>query len=68
MVETFSLPDLSAVLDGVDDGITVQDRGGHLVYANAVAAKLIGFDSVTSLLSASPEQIVAAFELFDEEG
>ena len=59
---------LGAVLDAVADGITVQAPDGSVVYANATAVRLIGFESVDELLAAAPGEIVAHFELFDEEG
>src|SRR4051812_43424159 len=59
---------LGAVLHAVADGVTVQDRTGRVVYANAAAARLIGSPSVDALLAASPQAIAAGFELFDENG
>jgi PAS domain S-box-containing protein len=50
------------------DGITIQDAGGVLLYANLSAARLTGFDSVESLLAADPRDRVGAWEMFDEEG
>jgi GAF domain-containing protein len=43
---------LNIVLQGVADGITVQDPRGRLVYANQAAASIIGYDSVEELLEA----------------
>ncbi|MEQ1504338.1 MAG: ATP-binding protein, partial [Myxococcota bacterium] len=59
---------LSAVVEGVDEGITVIDRSGRLVFANAVAAKMSGFPSSVELLRATSDEVVARFELFDEAG
>jgi PAS domain-containing protein len=59
---------LGAVLDAVDDGITVQDPSGRLVYSNLRAVQLIGFESPDELLAADPADIIARFELFDESG
>lgn len=59
---------IEAVLDGVADGVTVQDAEGRLVYANAAAVALIGFESRDELLTASTSDILGRFELFDETG
>ena len=59
---------LQAVFAGIDDGITLQDRTGKLIFANAAAARMIGFASPAALLAASPREIMDRFELLDEEG
>jgi PAS domain S-box-containing protein len=59
---------LEIVLEGVADGITVQDRSGQLVLANSAAARLCGFGSVDELLSAPPAEVVARFDMLDEAG
>jgi PAS domain S-box-containing protein len=59
---------LQAVLAGIEDGITLQDRTGKLIFANASAARLIGFASPQELLAASIPEIMQRFEVFDEEG
>lgn len=59
---------LQAILSGIDDGITLQDRSGKLVFANASAARTIGFSSPEALLAAAPEEITSRFRLFDETG
>lgn len=56
------------VLAGVLDGVSVQDRSGRLVYANAAALELIGFGTLDELLAATPVEIMHAFRLFDEAG
>ncbi len=63
-----SLPDFSALLDGVDDGITVQDRSGRIVYANLEGARLIGFDTVQAFLAANLAKVLADFDILDESG
>ncbi len=59
---------LEAVLAGIDDGITLQDRTGKLIFANASGARLIGFASPRELLAASIPEIMQRFEIYDEEG
>ena len=59
---------LQAVFAGIDDGITLQDRTGKVIFANAAAARMIGFASPAALLGASPREIMDRFELLDEDG
>src|SRR6185436_5791336 len=60
--------DIGTVLDRLSDGITVQGPQGELLYANTAGAVLCGFDTPEELLGASPAEVVARFELFDEHG
>jgi signal transduction histidine kinase/ActR/RegA family two-component response regulator len=59
---------LEAILEGVADGISVQDRSGRVIFANTAAAKVCGFSSVEGLLEATPEEVVGRFEILDERG
>ncbi len=59
---------LKAVFAGIHEGITLLDRSGKLVFANAAAARIIGFASVEALLAASGREIMERFEIFDEGG
>jgi PAS domain S-box-containing protein len=59
---------LELILEGVSDGITVQDHSGALLYANEAAANVAGFPSAQALRDAPREQIVGAFEIVDETG
>ena len=59
---------LALILDHVGDGVTVQDRQGRLIYANATAARSLGFASVADLLTASIPELVEQYSLFDEDG
>ena len=63
-----SRDELKIILQGVADGITVQDRTGRLVYANDAAARIIGYSSAQRLLEAPLEEVLQKFELIDEEG
>ena len=56
------------VLQGTDLGITVQDPGGRLVYANQAAARLTGFATPDEVIAASPAEIVARFDILTFEG
>ncbi|HET9213570.1 MAG TPA: ATP-binding protein [Gaiellaceae bacterium] len=62
-----SRAELDTVLERIGDGVTVQDRSGRLVYANDAAAQLIGFASSEDLLRTPVEEVLARFELLDEE-
>lgn len=59
---------LEVVLEGVADGITVQDQTGRVVLANTAAARLCGFDSCDELLDTPPADVIARFEILDEQG
>jgi len=59
---------LQAVFAGIDHGITLQDRSGKLIFANAAAARMIGFPTPGALLAASGREIMDRFEIFDEDG
>lgn len=61
-------PPLDAILQAAADGITVQDAGGAVVYANAAAARLSGFSSAAEMLAAPRDEIVARFAVYDEAG
>jgi PAS domain S-box-containing protein len=59
---------LEIVLEGVADGITVQDSSGRVVYANSAAAKICGFETGSELMSTPPAEVVARFEMLDAHG
>lgn len=63
-----SLKQLQVILQGVTDGITAQDAGGKLIYANTAAAKLCGYFSVEEMHLRTAEQIASDFEMTDEFG
>ncbi|MDQ3855957.1 MAG: PAS domain S-box protein, partial [Chloroflexota bacterium] len=59
---------LDAILEGVADGITVQDASGRLVYANDAGARVLGYESAEALLSSPITQVLGRFEIRDEHG
>jgi PAS domain S-box-containing protein len=59
---------LEVVLSGINDGITMQDHTGKLVYANRAAARIVGYPSAEELIQAPREDVMKRFELFDERG
>src|SRR3954454_5220574 len=62
---TFDLDQLSAIVDAVADGITVQGPDGRVVFANLQAARASGFESPAAMLAAGNAQILSRFELLD---
>lgn len=56
------------VLRGISEGVIVQDIDGRLVYANDAAARLCGFEDARTLLETLPHEIMARFEVLDEDG
>jgi PAS domain S-box-containing protein len=59
---------LEVILDGIGEGVTVQDRTGKLVFANTQGAHLCGISSARELLETPVTEIIARFEIFDEAG
>lgn len=59
---------LQLVLDSTPDGITVQRPDGSLLYANAAAARLLGFASAKALIDTPIGEVVSRFEMADENG
>jgi PAS domain S-box-containing protein len=59
---------LAVILQGVADGITVQDPSGQLIYANDAAAKACGYASAEALLAAPVSEVMQQFELRDTDG
>jgi PAS domain S-box-containing protein len=59
---------LEAIFQGVDEGITVQDAFGRILYANEAAARLTGFPSVEALMRADVSEIMGRFEVLDASG
>lgn len=63
-----SRDEMAIILQGITEGVTVQDTTGKIIFANQSAAHWIGFDSVEALLTARPTEILARFILYDENG
>jgi len=59
---------LDAILRGVADGVTLQDRTGRLLYANDTAARLIGAPSAQALIEMPVADVIQQFDMFDEHG
>jgi len=63
-----SLGLLSVFLQGMRDGILVQDRDGAVAFVNDAGARLCGFDSAAAMRASSIGAVLDRFILFDEEG
>lgn len=59
---------LRGILAGVSDGVIVQNAAGELVYANDIAAKAMGYSSVSELMRADPADRRGRLEIMDETG
>ena len=59
---------LEAILQGITEGITVQTPDGRLLYANQAAAELSGYTSPEEFLATPLPEVMARFELLDEQG
>ncbi len=59
---------LEVILQGITDGITVQEPSGKLVYANEAAARVLGFGSPEELLRTPVPDVIRKFEVLDETG
>src|SRR5690606_34400277 len=57
---------LEIVLEGVEDGIVVQDRSGEIVFANVAAAKMWGVES--GLVGVPSRDILSRFDMLDDAG
>jgi PAS domain S-box-containing protein len=59
---------LTVILQGVADGITVQAPNGELLYANDAAARFYGLSDGDSLQKAPMTEVVRRFDIRDETG
>ena len=59
---------LRIVLQGINDGVTAQDKNGSILFANDAAARLAGFASADEMIATPIQKIRANYELFEENG
>jgi len=57
-----------ATLTNLAEAVLVREPGGPLVFANPAAARLLGLGSVEDVTSATSEQLMALYDVFDEDG
>jgi signal transduction histidine kinase/PAS domain-containing protein len=58
---------LGIILDSVADGITVQEPGGRIIYANDAAAHVCGYPDAATFQAAPREVVLAQFEILDAD-
>jgi len=51
----------------IDEGLVMQSNTGKLVYANEAAARFVGFETPEGFLGASRDEVLAQFEILDDE-
>jgi PAS domain S-box-containing protein len=59
---------MDSVMDSVSEAVIVHDGDGNLVYANAAATELVGFEKLQDMTSAKPGQRDPRFRIRDEAG
>ena len=59
---------LAAILSSLAEAVTVQTLDGELVYANDVAARILGAASPEELLATPVTEIMGRFDSFNEDG
>jgi PAS domain S-box-containing protein len=56
------------ILRRLADGVTIQDASGRLLYANDAAAAILGFATPAELLATPTADLLARFEIADDQG
>ncbi len=59
---------LDAILNNIADGIIVQDVTGKIIYANDSAARGIGYQSPSTMVSLTPRDYEKKYDFYDENG
>jgi GAF domain-containing protein len=59
---------LTAVLGSLTEAVTVRGAQGGLIYANQVAAELLGFDTPQALLATPAREIAERYTSYREDG
>ncbi len=67
-VKGLTIDDFNIIVGTVDDGITLQNPAGDLIYANDAAAALLGFASAEDLLACPLAELMQNFDILDESG
>jgi signal transduction histidine kinase len=60
------MTELQGVLNGLAEGITVQDQSGDVVFANDAAGQALGFPDGEALLNANMADVVSRFGLLGD--
>ncbi|MBV9002230.1 MAG: GAF domain-containing protein, partial [Solirubrobacterales bacterium] len=59
---------LEATLTNLAEAVLVRDASGPLVFANQAAARLLGLGSPEAVISATAEELMALYDVYDERG
>ncbi|MCW3013959.1 MAG: domain S-box protein [Solirubrobacterales bacterium] len=59
---------MAAVVGGLAAAVLIQRPGEGIVYANQAAAEAMGMGSPQEVMAATPDEIAAGWDTFDEEG
>jgi PAS domain S-box-containing protein len=59
---------LPAIIGTIADGVTVLDRAGTIVFANAAAARIMGKSDAAEVMGVASPAITGEFDLLDESG
>jgi PAS domain-containing protein len=59
---------LERILDVLAEAVTVTERDGGLVLANAAALERMGLGSLEEAMAASPSELLGRFEITTEDG
>ncbi|HET6830254.1 MAG TPA: SpoIIE family protein phosphatase [Solirubrobacterales bacterium] len=57
---------MDAVMEVLDEPVTITERGGRLIFANQAAVDLAGHESLQELLE--PDGDASGFDIYDEDG
>jgi PAS domain S-box-containing protein len=58
---------LATIMRTIDEGLVMQSTTGKLVYVNEAAARFVGFKTTEEFLDAARDNVLARFELLDDE-
>jgi PAS domain S-box-containing protein len=64
----FTRDQLNIILQGISDGVTIQDPQGNFVFANYTAAVMLGLPNEEALLNLPVSEVTKRFEIMDEQG
>ncbi len=59
---------LEATLTNLAEAVLVREAGGPIVFANSAAARLLSLGSTQAIIEATPQELMALYDVFDEAG
>ena len=59
---------LEATLTNLAEAVLVREAGGPIVFANSAAARLLSLGSAQDVTDATPNELMALYDVFDEAG